>query len=83
VKNDNIIEVNITDNGIGRKQSAIINANRVSKPSSMAINNMHTRINSLKLLYKNNIAVNIVDNYDSEGMATGTSVIIKYEIIYE
>jgi hypothetical protein len=80
-KTINKIEINITDNGIGRKQSAIVNANRINKPASVATNNMRSRINSLKLLHKNNINFEIVDNYDLKDLSTGTTVLISHDII--
>ncbi len=83
VKVSNKIEINITDNGIGRAQSAVINSNRISKSASVAINNMHSRITSLKLLYKNDIKVQVIDNFDSNAVSTGTTVLINFETIYE
>ncbi len=82
-KISNRIEIRIADNGIGRVQSAIINANRLSKPASVAISNMYSRIESLKSLYKNNLSVQIIDNYDNCNIATGTTVLIIFDIIYE
>ncbi len=82
-KTNNLIEISITDNGIGRAQSAIINANRINKPSSVATNNMLSRINSLKLLHKNDIKIKILDNFDENATAIGTTVLISFEIIYE
>jgi sensor histidine kinase YesM len=78
---NNKIEVNVTDNGIGRQQSAIINAHRISKPESVAINNITSRIKSLELLHKNKINIEIIDNYDNGEMATGTTVLISHDMI--
>jgi hypothetical protein len=80
-KHNNRIAIYITDNGVGRQQSAIINANRISKPNSVATNNMFSRINSLNLLHKNNITLQIIDNYDTQGLATGTTVLISHNDI--
>jgi ligand-binding sensor domain-containing protein len=80
-KKNNAIEITITDNGIGRKQSAIINANRISKPNSVATNNMNSRISSLNLLYRNQLQLKIIDNVDIEGLSTGTTVLISHDAI--
>jgi hypothetical protein len=82
-KKNNKMEIHITDNGIGRKQSTIINANRISKPKSVATTNMYGRINSLNLLHKNNVNLQIVDNFNLEGSSTGTTVLINHDIINE
>lgn len=81
--NGNFTEINITDNGVGRAQSAIINANRVSKPASVATKNMQNRINSLRLLYKNDIKIEILDNFDSCSESLGTTVLIRFEKLNE
>jgi LytS/YehU family sensor histidine kinase len=71
-----ILNVVITDNGIGRNQSKIINDSNTKKHQSFSTE----AINTLKALNQNQpgiIAIDYLDLYNSNHDSIGTSVVIK------
>ncbi|MFI5151235.1 MAG: histidine kinase [Bacteroidia bacterium] len=62
----------IEDNGIGRKKSMEIR--RVKKHRSVGLSITKERLETLNSLHKNNLGVVITDNYDENGLASGTTV---------
>ncbi len=73
---DSILNVIITDNGIGRNQSKIINDGNTKKHQSFSTD----AINKVTVLNQNQpgiIAVNYIDLYDNNHDSIGTSVVIK------
>ncbi|MDP1842828.1 MAG: histidine kinase, partial [Sediminibacterium sp.] len=68
------LKVVIEDNGIGRKQSAIINSRNKSKPTSFATKAIAERIQLFNRLYKQQISYNIIDKIDNANMPTGTLI---------
>ncbi len=71
-----ILNVIITDNGIGRNQSKIINDSNTKKHQSFSTE----AINTLKALNQNQpgiIAIDYLDLYNSNHDSIGTSVVIK------
>jgi hypothetical protein len=67
----------IADNGIGRKQSAILNANRLKKHKSFATSATQNRIELLNVGRSEDITLHIFDLIDDKGKALGTRVEIK------
>lgn len=76
IKTDVLI-VEIIDNGIGREQSAIINAVKMNKPQSLG-----TKINQERIALINykpgfTASVEVTDLHNESGMASGTKVTIR------
>lgn len=73
LKSATIIEIEITDNGIGRKNSAELKTNNQKKQKSKGMGNIKKRIAILNEMYKDKVDVSISDLYDDK---TGTKVIL-------
>ncbi|WP_190811155.1 histidine kinase [Flagellimonas sp. S3867] len=69
-----MLEINITDNGIGRKKSAALKTSNQKKQKSKGMGNIKKRIQILNDMYKNKVDVSISDLYNDE---TGTKVSLK------
>lgn len=78
VKKENYWIFEVTDNGIGRKQSAIINA-QFQRPRSFATQAIQNRINLINQVHKRPIKVEIID-LEHQGKATGTRVILQIPV---
>jgi tetratricopeptide (TPR) repeat protein len=72
-KNTNGLEVEIADNGIGRKRSAELKTANQKKQSSTGLKNIQERLSIINKVYKSNYRVDIRDG-QSDGV--GTTVII-------
>ncbi|MBC31945.1 MAG: sensor histidine kinase [Muricauda sp.] len=72
--NADLLQISISDNGIGRKQSAALKTSNQKKQKSKGMGNIKKRIAILNDMYKNKVDVSIEDLYDD---ATGTQVILK------
>lgn len=72
-----MLQVEITDNGIGRKASAQINKLRKDKPGSFATHAISTRIDLMNKHRNRAIELKIIDLEDKHGLAIGTKVIIN------
>lgn len=72
--NTDLLQIAISDNGIGRKQSAALKTSNQKKQKSKGMGNIKKRIAILNDMYKNKVDVSIKDLYDDE---TGTQVILK------
>lgn len=70
------IKVLIEDNGIGRKQSMLINQRNKSKPKSFATKAIAERIQLFNRLYKNKIEYTVIDKVDDAKHATGTLIVL-------
>jgi ligand-binding sensor domain-containing protein/two-component sensor histidine kinase len=70
-----LLLINIKDNGIGREKSQNIKSKSISKKESLGIKISEER---LKLL---DSSVKIIDNYDIDGIASGTEIQLKIKII--
>jgi anti-sigma regulatory factor (Ser/Thr protein kinase) len=76
-KHGNLLECHILDNGIGRKQAALLNkAQRDEHHKSTALIVTQERLDLLQK-EKNIRSLEIVDLMDASGNATGTEVIIR------
>jgi two-component sensor histidine kinase len=74
---DNLLNVVIDDNGIGREKSKQINDARKNKPQSFATIANQKRLELLNLGLNVNIGIEIIDKYDEQNMPSGTKVILK------
>ncbi|NAS13809.1 tetratricopeptide repeat protein [Flavobacteriaceae bacterium R33] len=72
-KNQDFLEITITDNGIGRKRSAALKTQNQKKQKSKGMGNIKKRIAILNEMYKDKVAVVI---RDLNGDSTGTRVIL-------
>jgi len=72
--NEQGLEIEIDDNGIGRVRSAFLNAKKNDDHNSFAIKANQTRIDILNQLSSNKIVLEIIDKKDESGIAKGTTV---------
>jgi LytS/YehU family sensor histidine kinase len=73
---ENAIVIVVDDNGIGRKKSSQINANRYQQHVPFAMSANEKRLQILNRGLKDIISVEIIDKYDKLGMAEGTTVVL-------
>ena len=69
-----LLQIEILDNGIGRKKSAALKTENQKKQKSKGMGNIRKRIAILNDMYKNKVAVSISDLQEDE---TGTKVVLK------
>ena len=74
-ENTNIINITITDNGIGRVQSKALKTNHQKKHNSKGLGNIAKRVEILNDMYKDKVSVTILDHPNDTG--TQVSVRIK------
>lgn len=74
---DEKIEIQIDDNGIGRVKSSELNAIKNKNHNSFATTAIQNRINLLNKNNRSPITVNFIDKYNQNQQATGTTVVIK------
>ncbi len=72
-KDTETLQIEISDNGIGRKKSAALKTDYQKKKKSKGMQNIKQRITILNEMYKDKVDVFIEDMYDDE---TGTKVIL-------
>ncbi len=72
-KDEETLQIEISDNGIGRKKSAALKTDYQKKKKSKGMQNIKQRITILNEMYKDKVDVFIEDMYDDE---TGTKVIL-------
>ncbi len=78
MENDGRLQIEIEDNGIGRKMAAELNAKKLGKHKSVGMNNVSQRLkimNSDQSTLENEIEIE--DLADDEGKANGTLVRLK------
>jgi hypothetical protein len=73
---NNMLEVEIDDNGVGRKRSAELNAIKNRSHRSFALDANQKRLEILRQHYKD-INLEIIDKHSDLGEATGTKVIVR------
>jgi len=71
---ENQLMITITDDGIGRKQSAALKTQNQKKQKSKGMGNIKRRIGILNEMYRNKVDVSITD---LTAEATGTKVVVK------
>lgn len=74
---DNYVNIEIQDNGIGRKASAEIQSKTALRHKSFGTQITSSRIENLNKLYNINLSHSIIDLYNEYGEAKGTLVNIK------
>jgi LytS/YehU family sensor histidine kinase len=80
---DNYLSIKITDDGIGRKQSAALASKSATKHKSMGLRITADRIAMLQNSNGTESPVTINDLVNADGSAAGTEVIIKMPFIYD
>lgn len=74
--NENYLQINISDNGIGRAAAVQLNLQHKNKHASFATGATLKRIDLLNSNKKNSVSVKIIDNIGDDTTALGTSVIL-------
>ncbi len=74
-RDDGDLEITITDNGIGRTKSAQLKTENQKNQKSKAMGNINKRIAILNQMYKDSVAVHIVD-LESDGSGTKITLIL-------
>lgn len=75
---DKCIEVQITDNGIGRKKSQELKTHNQKKNESMGLKNIETRLAIINDIYKTDLKVVITDLNPSTGAGTKVNISIPF-----
>jgi hypothetical protein len=73
----NLLEVIIEDNGVGRKKSGELNQLKNEKHSSFSSHANQKRLEILNEHNRDNSAIEIIDQYDANGNALGTKVVLN------
>jgi len=79
----NYLLFNITDDGIGRKQAALIAGKSATRHKSMGLKITAERIAMMHRLNGNESPITINDLVNADGTAAGTKVIIKIPVKYD
>ena len=74
------IQIEITDNGIGREASAKIKAKKSINRESVGINLTNDRLTNFSKNLKNEYSINYEDLKDENNIALGTKVVIKFPL---
>jgi len=75
-----LLQISITDNGIGRTKSAELRSKTASKHKSYGMEVTSERIALINQIYKTGADVTIHDLIDVDGNSTGTKVIIQIPV---
>lgn len=73
---ENLLEVVITDNGIGREKAAALKSKESNRHKSFGINMTNERLQVINQLYAMQAKVTITDLYDTHHAPAGTRVVI-------
>jgi LytS/YehU family sensor histidine kinase len=79
---ENMLQVIIEDNGIGRAAAMEYKNQKISLHQSKGYKLSEDRLNSLKKLFGSNPKIEIIDLFDENDIACGTKVIINAPIIH-
>lgn len=77
---EEMLIIKLQDNGIGRKASGLINNENRPEHRSFATEAIKKRIELLNHDENNFVRIEILDNFDSAGLAAGTTVIIQIHV---
>ncbi len=80
---EDCLSIQIADNGIGRKESALLAGKTPTRYKAMGMRITADRISILNQAYHNKPSVRILDLVDEQGNATGTEVTIKIPLVYD
>ncbi len=76
-KGDNILEINVLDDGVGRQKAQALKSKTATKNKSLGMEISTDRLNILNQMYKINTQVEVQDLVDSEGLPCGTNVCLR------
>jgi hypothetical protein len=79
-KDEQLLHITITDNGIGRKAAAELKSKTATNNKSFGLKMTSERIGLINQLYKSETQVQIEDLTDAAGNATGTKIILEIPI---
>lgn len=71
-----LIQITITDNGIGREEAARLKESKVLKRKSVGIDITKERLDNFSKDYQHSFDVQIIDLFDESGEAAGTKVVL-------
>ena len=77
---ENMLEIQIIDNGVGREKSAEYKSKTATKHKSFGMKVTNERIDLINQIYKTKARVEIIDLYDTNQIGIGTKVIIQMPI---
>ncbi len=77
---EKVLQIDVADNGIGRKAADIINFEKSQHKTSLGMSLTQERIHKLNELYPQQASINIID-LEKEQIATGTAVKIHLPMI--
>ncbi len=76
-KEDDTIEINITDDGVGREKAMALRSKSATKSKSLGIEISTDRLNIINQIYKVNAHTEIQDLVDEHGLPCGTNVRLR------
>jgi len=82
-QNNDYLYLKVTDNGVGRKQAAMLASKSATKHKSMGLKITAHRIAMMQHANSNGSTITINDLVEPDGEAAGTEVIIKMPAIYD
>ena len=77
---ENMLEIQVIDNGVGREKSAEYKSKTATKHKSFGMKVTSERIDLINQIYKTNARVEIIDLYDNFKLAIGTKVSINIPV---
>jgi ligand-binding sensor domain-containing protein len=80
ITDESVLEISISDNGIGRAAAAAINDQQRKEHDSFASNAMEKRLELLNFGKKDLVGIEIIDKFDDGGNANGTTVNIRIHV---
>lgn len=80
ISDESVLEISISDNGIGRAAAAAINDQQRKEHDSFASNAMGKRLELLNFGKKDLVGIEIIDKFDDGGNANGTTVNIRIHV---
>jgi tetratricopeptide (TPR) repeat protein len=76
-KPDDTIEINVTDDGVGRKKAMALRSKSATKSKSLGMEISTDRLNIINQIYKVNAHTEIHDLVDEHGQPCGTNVCLR------
>jgi len=76
-----IIDISITDNGVGREVAEKLKESKILKRKSIGIDVTKERLTNFSKGFQNAFEMEIVDLFDKQGLASGTKVILHIPVI--
>jgi ligand-binding sensor domain-containing protein len=79
-KTDNLLEINVLDDGVGREKAMALKSKTATKNKSLGMEITSDRLNIINHLYGVNAEVDIQDLKNKEDLACGTNVRLRLNI---